>query len=203
MAELSRVYASSDGVVNQVSVLVSVADAYATKPLLHTQLELEAEVGIEHHFLIRTDFHNSQQYKPLRSFLNVFNILRRVLWLQELFWKAVLLFANQPRTIATLLFYWSVYWRFMTRQIYGICRKHRRASTSQRRCQAPTKTVRSQVARLQYAVDLSICASSSKAAHREKIDWLLCECQARRLQVRIVKVARRDTAPITRGFVAA
>ena len=46
MAELSRVYASSDGVVNQVSVLVSVADAYATKPLLHTQLELEAEVGI-------------------------------------------------------------------------------------------------------------------------------------------------------------
>jgi len=37
---------SSDGVVNQASVLVSVADAYATKPLLHTQLELEARVGI-------------------------------------------------------------------------------------------------------------------------------------------------------------
>ena len=47
MPELSRVYASSDGVVNQVSVLVSVADAYATKPLLHTQLELKAAVGID------------------------------------------------------------------------------------------------------------------------------------------------------------
>jgi len=30
-----------------VSVLVSVADHSAPKPLLHTQLELEAEVGIE------------------------------------------------------------------------------------------------------------------------------------------------------------
>jgi hypothetical protein len=39
----------------------------------------------------------------------------------------------------------------MTRPIYVNCRKHRQASTSQRRCQAPTKTVRSQVAGLQYA----------------------------------------------------
>ena len=40
------IYASPDGVVNQVSVLVAVADAYATKPLLHAQLELEAESNI-------------------------------------------------------------------------------------------------------------------------------------------------------------
>ena len=68
-------------------------------------------VGIGHHSSIRADFHNSQQYKPLRSFLNVFNILRRVLWLQELFCKDLLLFSNLPRTIATLFFYWSFHWR--------------------------------------------------------------------------------------------
>jgi len=38
------------------------------------------------------------------------------------------------------------------------------------------------------SVDLSMCASSGKAAHREQIDWPQCERQARRLQVRIVKV---------------
>ena len=47
MGELSRVTLSSDGVVNQVSVLVSVADARVLNPLLHTQLGLEARVGIE------------------------------------------------------------------------------------------------------------------------------------------------------------
>jgi hypothetical protein len=31
-----------------------------------------ARFGIEHHNPIRTDLHNSQQYKPPRSFLNVF-----------------------------------------------------------------------------------------------------------------------------------
>ena len=35
------------GVGNVVSVLVSVADSLAPKPLLHTQLGLEARVGIE------------------------------------------------------------------------------------------------------------------------------------------------------------
>jgi hypothetical protein len=39
----------------------------------------------------------------------------------------------------------------VTRPTQVNCRKHRQASTSQRRCQAPTKTVRSQVAGLQYA----------------------------------------------------
>jgi hypothetical protein len=80
---------------------------------------LEARVGIEHHNPIHTDLHNSQQYKPLRSFLNVSNILRRVLWLQELFWKNLLLFSNLPRTIATLLFYWSFDWRFIPMGIHA------------------------------------------------------------------------------------
>jgi len=39
----------------------------------------------------------------------------------------------------------------MTRPTHVNCRKHRQASTSQRRCQAPTKMVCSQVAGLQYA----------------------------------------------------
>lgn len=64
-------------------------------------------VGIEHQSLIYADLHNSQQYKPLRSFLNVCNTLTGVLRLQELFWKDLLQFSNLPRTIATLLFYWS------------------------------------------------------------------------------------------------
>ena len=37
----------SYGVVNQVSVLVSVADPAPLNSLLHTQLELEARVGFE------------------------------------------------------------------------------------------------------------------------------------------------------------
>jgi hypothetical protein len=68
VGELSQVIASSDGVVNQVSVLVSVADAHAINPLLHTQLGLEARVGIEHQLLSTSNRHNSQQHKPLRSF---------------------------------------------------------------------------------------------------------------------------------------
>ena len=47
MGELSPVTLSSYGVGNVVSVLVSVADSLAPKPLLHTQLGLEARVGIE------------------------------------------------------------------------------------------------------------------------------------------------------------
>jgi hypothetical protein len=38
-----------------------------------------------------------------------------------------------------------------------------------------------------------MCASSGQAAHWEQIDWSQCERQARRLQVSIVKVARRVT----------
>jgi hypothetical protein len=48
VGELSPVYASSDGVVNLVSVLVSVQTTFPTKPLLHTQMALEARLGIEH-----------------------------------------------------------------------------------------------------------------------------------------------------------
>jgi len=49
-------------------------------------------------------------------------------------------------------------------------------------------------------VDLSMCASSGKAAHREQIGWPQCERQARRLQVRIVKVARRGTGSAHAGL---
>ena len=42
-------------------------------------------------------------------------------------------------------------------------------------------------------VDLSMCASSDKAAHRGQVDWPKCERPVRRLQARIVKVARRGT----------
>jgi len=42
-------------------------------------------------------------------------------------------------------------------------------------------------------VDLSMCASSGKAAHRDQIGWPQCERHARRLQARIVKVARRGS----------
>src|ERR1017187_3924398 len=45
--ELKPVKPNSYGVVNMVSVLVSVADSYTLTPLLHTQLGLEARVGIE------------------------------------------------------------------------------------------------------------------------------------------------------------
>src|SRR5208283_2455227 len=44
--ELKPVKPNSYGVVNVVSVLVSVADSYTLTPLLHTQLGLEARVGI-------------------------------------------------------------------------------------------------------------------------------------------------------------
>ena len=47
MGELSPVTLSSYGVGKLVSVLVSVADSLAPKPLLHTQLGMEARVGIE------------------------------------------------------------------------------------------------------------------------------------------------------------
>jgi hypothetical protein len=47
VGELSPVTLSSYGVGKLVSVLVSVADSLAPKPLLHTQLGLEARVGIE------------------------------------------------------------------------------------------------------------------------------------------------------------
>ena len=47
MGELKPVTRSSYGVVNMVSVLVSVADPKPQLSLLHTQLELEARVGIE------------------------------------------------------------------------------------------------------------------------------------------------------------
>jgi hypothetical protein len=48
--------------------------------------------------------------------------------------------------------------------------------------------------------DLSMCASSGKAAHREQIDWPQCKRHARRLQARIVKVARRDTGSAHAGL---
>jgi hypothetical protein len=51
-------------------------------------------------------------------------------------------------------------------------------------------------------VDLSMCASSGKAAHREQIGWPQCERHAKRLQARIVKVARRDNRRET-GSVSA
>jgi hypothetical protein len=44
---LCPVTLGSYGVVNMVSVLVSVADSFVPISLLHKQLELEAEVGIE------------------------------------------------------------------------------------------------------------------------------------------------------------
>ena len=47
MGELSPVTLSSYGVGKLVSVLVSVADSLAPKPLLHTQLGMEGRVGIE------------------------------------------------------------------------------------------------------------------------------------------------------------
>jgi hypothetical protein len=111
--EFSRIVAQSRNDPKIVSQTVSHWLSHFPNPLLHTLLRLEARVGIEHHNPIHTNLHNSQQDKPLRSFLNVFNILRRVLWLQELFWKYLLLFANQPRTIATLLFYWRFCWGFI------------------------------------------------------------------------------------------
>ena len=46
MGELSPVTLSSYGVVNMVSVLVSVADPASPISLLQSQLRLEAEVGI-------------------------------------------------------------------------------------------------------------------------------------------------------------
>ena len=56
-------------------------------------------------------------------------------------------------------------------------------------------------------VDSSMCASSGKAAHWDQVNWPKCERQVRRLQARIVKVARRATvvklAPLTRGFATA
>ena len=45
--ELKPVKLNSYGVVNMVSVLVSVADSYATKPLPLKQFGMEARVGIE------------------------------------------------------------------------------------------------------------------------------------------------------------
>jgi hypothetical protein len=47
VGELSPVTLGSYGVVNWVSVLVSVADPEPPKPLLHLQFGLEARVGIE------------------------------------------------------------------------------------------------------------------------------------------------------------
>ena len=47
MSELTPVKLSSGGVVKLVSVLVSVGTTAPPKPLLQTQLELEARVGIE------------------------------------------------------------------------------------------------------------------------------------------------------------
>ena len=44
--ELKPVKPNSYGVVNMVSVLVSVADSYATKPLPLKRFRMEAEVGI-------------------------------------------------------------------------------------------------------------------------------------------------------------
>ena len=44
--ELKPVKPNSYGVVNMVSVLVSVADSYATKPLPLKRFGMEAEVGI-------------------------------------------------------------------------------------------------------------------------------------------------------------
>jgi hypothetical protein len=44
--ELKPVKPNSYGVVNMVSVLMSVGTPAPPKPILHTQLELEARVGI-------------------------------------------------------------------------------------------------------------------------------------------------------------
>ena len=72
---------------------------------------MEAEVGIEHQYVLFSNRHNSQQHKPLRPFLNVFNGLTWVVRHQELFRKRWLLFPIRPQTIMELLFYWSFYWR--------------------------------------------------------------------------------------------
>ena len=76
--ELKPVKPNSYGVVNMVSVLVSVADSYATKPLPLKRFRMEAEVGIEHQLLSDSKHHNSQQHKPLRSFPNEINHLTRI-----------------------------------------------------------------------------------------------------------------------------
>ena len=94
---------------------MSVVDSLVTKPLPLKRFGMEARVGIEHQTDTFQNLHNSQQHKPLRSFLNVFNVLTRVRRLQELFWKDVLLFSTRPQTIAKLLFYWSFYWRLIYR----------------------------------------------------------------------------------------
>ena len=49
-------------------------------------------------------------------------------------------------------------------------------------------------------VDLSMCASSGEAAHEGQIDRPQCERQARRLQARIVKGARRVPGSVHAGL---
>ena len=66
-------------------------------PLQKCNLELEAEVGIEHQNLFYSNRHNSQQHKPLRSFLNVFKPLTRVSSLQELLWNYCDTISNPAR----------------------------------------------------------------------------------------------------------
>ena len=56
------------------------------KTLTQKRFGLEARVGIEHAIGFATNLNNSQQHKPLRSFLNVFKPLKRVSSLQELLW---------------------------------------------------------------------------------------------------------------------
>jgi hypothetical protein len=85
------------------------------------RFNLEARVGIEHQSVTFANLRNSQQYKPLRSFLNVFNGLTRGTQLQGLFWKGMLLLLARPQSITALLFYWSFYWRqFPLRGMGGI-----------------------------------------------------------------------------------
>ena len=47
VGELSPVKLSSSGAVKLVSALVSVGTSFLPKPLLHTQLVMEARIGIE------------------------------------------------------------------------------------------------------------------------------------------------------------
>jgi hypothetical protein len=71
------------------------------KKIQNLRKSLAAMAGIEHAIRFASKLRNSQQHKPLRSFLNVFKPLKRVFSLQELYETIVVLFPTHPPTIAT------------------------------------------------------------------------------------------------------
>src|ERR1019366_6576543 len=92
VGELSPVTLGSYGVVNQVSVLVSVADPASPMSLLQRQLRLEAEVGIGQlmpFFQVKTTpFSEQTQYNLAQTGLNRFNPLTE--GFTEGFWRSVM-----------------------------------------------------------------------------------------------------------------